>query len=78
MPINISIKNVPDELAERLRRRAADAHRSLQGELLAILEEAVKKPAVLTPQEALKRVRFLGLKTPPEAAEMIRQDRLGR
>lgn len=40
MPVNLSIKNVPDELAERLRRRAAANRRSLQRELLSILEAA--------------------------------------
>lgn len=39
MPVSLSIKNVPDELAERLRARAKRNHRSLQGELLALLEE---------------------------------------
>ena len=34
----ISIKDVPDQWAEALRRRAARNHRSLQGELMAILE----------------------------------------
>lgn len=34
----ISIKDVPDLWAEALRRRAARNHRSLQGELMAILE----------------------------------------
>ena len=38
MPVNLSIKNVPDKIAERLRRRAARNHRSLQGELMAMLE----------------------------------------
>jgi plasmid stability protein len=38
---NLSIKSVPEELAEQLRRRAARNHRSLQGELMAILEAAV-------------------------------------
>jgi hypothetical protein len=38
---NLSIKSVPEELAESLRQRAARNHRSLQGELMAILEEAV-------------------------------------
>lgn len=33
MPVNPSIANVPDELAERLRRRAERSHRSLQAEL---------------------------------------------
>lgn len=38
---NLSIKSVPEELAESLRQRASRNHRSLQGELMAILEEAV-------------------------------------
>jgi len=38
---NLSIKSVPEALAENLRQRAARNHRSLQGELMAILEEAV-------------------------------------
>jgi plasmid stability protein len=46
MAVNISIKSVPDELAQRLRERAARNHRSLQGELLAIIEQAVATPAV--------------------------------
>ena len=37
----ISIKDVPDEWAEVLRRRAARNHRSLQGELMAILEQSL-------------------------------------
>jgi plasmid stability protein len=41
MAVNLSVKNVPDELAELLRRRAAANHRSLQRELLSILETAV-------------------------------------
>ncbi len=41
MPVNLSVKNVPDTLAERLRARASRNHRSLQRELLAILESVV-------------------------------------
>ncbi len=41
MAVNLSVKNVPDDLAELLRRRAAGNHRSLQKELLSILEAAV-------------------------------------
>lgn len=40
MSVNLSIKGVPDELAERLRKRAERNHRSLQGELMAIIEQA--------------------------------------
>jgi plasmid stability protein len=75
MPVNLSIKNVPDRLADRLRERAQRAHRSLQGELMAILESAVYGPDLITPAEALDRVRALGLETETEAAEIIRADR---
>lgn len=40
MGVNLSIKDVPDEIAERLRQRAARNHRSLQGELMSIVERA--------------------------------------
>jgi len=41
MAVNLSVKNVPDALAELLRRRASANRRSLQKELLSILEAAV-------------------------------------
>ena len=43
--VNLSVKDVPDDLAERLRQRAARNHRSLQGELMAIIEQAIHEPA---------------------------------
>ncbi|MBC7942110.1 MAG: Arc family DNA-binding protein [Chitinophagaceae bacterium] len=45
MQVNLSIKAVPQALADRLRRRAERNHRSLQGELMAIIEQAVAEPA---------------------------------
>ena len=39
---NLSIKDVPEEVAEALRLRAARNHRSLQGELMAIIQLAVQ------------------------------------
>ena len=41
MAVNLSIKGVPDDIAERLRERAARNRRSLQGELMAIVSQAV-------------------------------------
>lgn len=76
MPVNLSIKNVPDQIAEMLRERAVAHHRSLQGELLAILESAVAAPpAALTAAQVLVRVRGAGVATPAEAVAMIRADR---
>ena len=40
---NISIKDVPVEWAEALRQRAARNHRSLQGELMFLLEQALQE-----------------------------------
>ena len=78
MPVSLSIKNAPDEMVRRLKKRAERHHRSLQGELMAILEEAVGTSRRLTPAEVLAKVRQLGLSTPSEAAAMIREDRDAR
>ena len=75
MPVNLSIKNVPDELADRLRRRAVASHRSMQGELMAILERALTPREPLTPRQVLERARKLGLETPSEAAADLRRER---
>jgi antitoxin FitA len=77
MSVNLSIKNAPDDIVDRLRDRARRNHRSLQGELLAIIEEAVA-PKKLTAAEVYEKVRALGLSTPSESVEMIRVDRDGR
>jgi plasmid stability protein len=53
MPVSLSIKNVPDEIVRRLRERAEGHHRSLQGELMAILEEAAGTSRPLSPDEVL-------------------------
>jgi plasmid stability protein len=75
MPVDLSIRNAPDEVVERLRRRAARHHRSLQGELLAIMEDAVRFEQALTPAELLAEVRRLGLRTPAVSAAIVRADR---
>jgi plasmid stability protein len=78
MPINLSIKNAPDDVVQRLRERAERHHRSLQGELMAIIEAAVREGRPATPAEILAEVRRLGLRTPSEAAGIVRADRDGR
>ena len=75
VPVNLSIKNAPDEVVQRLRERAQRNHRSLQGELMAIIEDAVQPVQRLTPQDYLAEIRKLGLNSPNEAVEMIRADR---
>ena len=73
MTVTLSFKNVPDELAQRLKERAALNHRSLQGELMAILESA--EPSRRSIKDMYEMVKASGVKTPSESARMIREDR---
>ncbi|MDA8048794.1 MAG: Arc family DNA-binding protein [Rhodospirillales bacterium] len=75
MPANLSIKNAPDEVVRRLRQRAERHHRSLQGELLAIIEDAVRSEHTLSPAELLAEVKRLGISTRADSAAIIRTDR---
>ncbi len=62
MPVNLSIKEVSDATADRLRARAERNHRSLQGELMAIIERAANEmqepdPAAVLRSAARERPR---------------------
>lgn len=72
MPINVSVKNVPDDVIEKLRTRAKRHKRSLQCELLIILEEAAG-PAKLSLDEAEIRLNALGFVAVDDSATWIRQ-----
>jgi antitoxin FitA len=77
MGVNLSIKNVPAEKVELLKQRARSNHRSLQGELLAIIDSATgaAPKKTITIEELSKRVQSLGLTRRNEAVRMIREDR---
>ncbi len=74
MTLNLSIKNVPEPVVVRLRERAKHNHRSLQGELLAILEEAAGSPLA----GIQERAKALGVSTGDEAVWIIRAERDAR
>jgi plasmid stability protein len=91
MPVNFSIKNVPDELADKLRQRAERNHRSLQRELLLILEAAAQPPGVApSPETAASGERLISIEElyeytkkliphgSPSSVDFIRQSRDGR
>ncbi len=59
MPVTLTIKQVPNRVAAKLRSRAVAAHRSLQGELMAILEQAVSPVMVAEEPEAAYLVKPL-------------------
>jgi antitoxin FitA len=75
MPFNLSIKSVPDALVEKLRKRAEKNHRSLQGELMVILEENLERPRALSMDESIRRLREVEVRTASDSAKMIRDDR---
>jgi antitoxin FitA len=74
--MDVSIKGVPEEQVARLRERAKANHRSLQGELRALIEEAAAAaPRRLSVDEVAERVSKLGLTRRNEAARLVREDR---
>ena len=75
MAVELSIKGVPEAVAEKLRQRAARHRRSLQREIVTILEGSVADERTLTPEELLAEVRSRGLATPSESAAFVREDR---
>ena len=73
--VTLSVKSVPNDVAKRLRARAARNHRSLQGELMAILSAAAYSTSV---GELAVLAKQLGLSSPSESAAIIREDRDAR
>jgi plasmid stability protein len=89
MPVNLSVKNVPDALADQLRARAEQNRRSLQRELLSILEAAVDErhtaalssrapSGTLSIEEAAARARKLFPNGTRSSADLIRAMRDSR
>ena len=82
MSVSLSVKNVPDDVAEKLRKRAALNHRSLQGEVRAILQEAAEERDAprrpLTVEEASHRIKTLGLSGEVDITSLIREVRDSR
>ena len=74
--MDLSIKGVPEEQVARLRERAKANHRSLQGELRALIEQAAAAlPPRLSADEIAERVSKLGLTRRNEAVRLVREDR---
>jgi plasmid stability protein len=74
MSVSLSIKDVPDDLAQALRERAERNHRSLQGELLHILESTVR-PRPFQAGALWQQLQTLGLSTAEDATELVREAR---
>ena len=91
---NLSIKNVPEHVVAKLRQRAADHHRSLQGELLDLIcrstEDVHETTSIEKEGESsgwlsigeiaaeLKKPQRKATTTVPLAVDIIRQERDAR
>jgi plasmid stability protein len=76
---DLSIKDVPVKELEIIRSQAKRNHRSLQGELRAIISDAARRTRQpLSLEDALEKIKKIPLKTSSEAVRMVREDRDGR
>mgnify|MGYP000852743404 CR=1 FL=1 len=76
----VVIRNLDDEVIERLKARAADEKKSLEQKLRDVLTEAAK-PSRAEVIEDLRRIRALSPPLPPGAPlaeDLIREDRDSR
>ena len=72
----ILIRDLDDELVVTLKARAKANHRSLQGEVKALLEERVRAKSMSQVREDLRCFRAgLGKKRFSDSAKLIRADR---
>jgi antitoxin FitA len=44
--VTITIKNIPPQIYERIKSQARKNHRSINGEILSILEQAIAVPPI--------------------------------
>ena len=79
VPVSLSIKNVPDEVVEKLRLRAQRNRRSLQGELLEVIEKAAGEIPALTIEQVYEFAKASGLTSKRgESVRIIRKMRNDR
>ncbi len=62
----ITLKNIPDDLYEQLKRQARSHRRSVNSELICCLE-TVLRPRRITAAERVERLRRLRPRIDPEA-----------
>lgn len=75
---DILVRNVPQEMVEALKQRAARHRRSLQQELLSILEASTEESLAKSPAQVAaairSRLRQNG-RTFSDSTSMVREDR---
>jgi len=62
MPTTITVKNIPADLYELLRQKAANNHRSINNEVIAIIEDSLRSKNI-SPDHFLASAQRLREKT---------------
>ena len=76
---SLTLKNIPKQKLVLLKRKAQEHHRSLQGEMMTLIDEALNGPRpMMSPEEIYARAKAMGLGGPNESVRMIREDRDAR
>ena len=73
----LHVRNVPDDLYERLRARAKSEGRSLSAEAIDLLREALggERKSMKEFLDAIDRIRWRRAPGMPTTTELIREDR---
>ncbi len=73
----LTIRNLDDEVIERLKTKAKEHDRSLEAEIRALLTEAAARPSRKAFLELADRIKAMTPKdvTQTDSAELIREDR---
>ncbi len=74
MPVSISLKDVPNDLADALREQAKLNHRAVQGQLMHILETAVR-PRPFRALALMREIEKLGFTSQTNSTDIIRKSR---
>ena len=78
MPI-LHVRNVPEDLYERIKRQAAARNRSISAQVITLLARAVEQPARSQDEilEGIQRRRFFQPASAgaPDSTTLLRQDR---
>lgn len=75
----LHVRNVPQELYERIKQRAAMQRRSISAEVITLLEWAIEQ-AEVSPKATLSSIRQRRFFSPalagaPDSSQLLRQDR---
>ena len=55
--VTITVKNIPEEIYERIKLQAKENRRSINGEIIAIFEQAIPKHTPMDVKEVFERAR---------------------